>query len=834
MYQYYYSSSMKQLRTYILSVLTLTIVGSIAGYAQTRVFSAQQFLRPSTNKQSVQLASTVNAKAIQYDAESARQMLMNNSASVIKVTDFPISTTETQTVDFMPMNPVMDGATHVYKSTPNGEVEIPIPAMIAYKGRIKGEDNSRVIMVYAGNEMYCSVQRQNGVMSQITPEVNSKTGNHLLSAVTNTGFDFTCYADRIDDYHHTMNANAALYGKGSNKLMGTNLLEIEVALDIDHLFYAKFGNNQDKLMKYVFSIFAMVSMKYEDEVNVTFKIGTVIIRPDAANDPYTQNIKGDISALLGEFQSQWRSKHTSVNRDIAHMLTAPGSTSVGGIAFLDVLCNKNRGYGVSGVQGVYKLPSVGYTWDAMVVTHEIGHNFSAPHTHACVWNPPIDSCVTTATIGDACTSGEPKLNPGSIMSYCHLIQPASRYTFLPQVAAVIRTGAERATSCISAPASAVVRVVYPIGGQDQVFRSDTTITVKWNSAKVNTVNVEYSLDSGATWVTIANGLAATQKSVQWALPDVSSKVARVRVYDVSNQLIGDTTYTSFSIGTASIQVTYPAGGERMGQGISQNLTWNTTLVKSVNVQFSATGAAPWTTLVSSSTGNALTWTVPMVSTNTAKIRVVDASNSELLSESNEFAIGVATLELLSPLGGNTYCVGDTVNVDWKSDFIDNVKIDFSTNNGQTFSISGRIASSTPARTQTLRWIVPNRPTTEGKVRISNLANTDMLDISDAAFIVKVCETTDVSENTLPEFSAALFPNPATNKVCMRVSGANSTRFADCYLVNLRGEKIMLGTALIQNGNSLLEFDVRVVPQGTYIFAVESQGKVLHLPFSISR
>jgi hypothetical protein len=47
----------------------------------------------------------------------------------------------------------------------------------------------------------------------------------------------------------------------------------------------------------------------------------------------------------------------------------------------------------------------------MVLTHELGHNFGAPHTHS--YCPPVDQCATNCTGTTACTT------EGTIMSYCH-------------------------------------------------------------------------------------------------------------------------------------------------------------------------------------------------------------------------------------------------------------------------------------------------------------------------------------------------------------------------------------------------------------------------------
>jgi hypothetical protein len=56
----------------------------------------------------------------------------------------------------------------------------------------------------------------------------------------------------------------------------------------------------------------------------------------------------------------------------------------------------------------------GAYWDILCYTHEIGHNFSSPHTEC--YNPPVDTCTPCDTF--SCTGSVPS-GGGTIMSYCH-------------------------------------------------------------------------------------------------------------------------------------------------------------------------------------------------------------------------------------------------------------------------------------------------------------------------------------------------------------------------------------------------------------------------------
>ncbi|MFL5350804.1 MAG: lamin tail domain-containing protein [Hyalangium sp.] len=91
---------------------------------------------------------------------------------------------------------------------------------------------------------------------------------------------------------------------------------------------------------------------------------------------------------------------------------------------------------------------------------------------------------------------------------------------------------------------------------------------------------------------------------------------------------GDTT-------SASVTVSSPNGGESWAGGSSHSITWTSSGVTNVKVEYTLDGST-WTVITSStaaSTGS-YAWTVPSSATTAAKVRVSDASNSAVTDTSN--------------------------------------------------------------------------------------------------------------------------------------------------------------------------------------------------------
>jgi hypothetical protein len=93
--------------------------------------------------------------------------------------------------------------------------------------------------------------------------------------------------------------------------------------------------------------------------------------------------------------------------------------------------------------------------------------------------------------------------------------------------------------------------------------------------------------------------------------------------------------------------------------------------------------------------------------------------------------GTSSLSVSSPNGGESWLVGSTQNITWStSGTLANVKIEFSTNGGTSYST---IIASAP-NTGSYSWTVPNSASATVKIRISDIAGT-VSDTSDNNFTI---------------------------------------------------------------------------------------------------
>ena len=227
-----------------------------------------------------------------------------------------------------------------------------------------------------------------------------------------------------------------------------------VYIEADYKMYQDHSSNLANVRNFVTGLFNITTTLYSNEfINTSLSELKVWISRDSYDTATNTN------NALNAFGNAMKD---GFNGDLAHLFS--GRSLGGGIAWLDVLCHSNNYYKTAVSTGlttaIAALPT--YSWNANVVTHEMGHNLGSPHTHACVWNgtnTAIDGCGPTYGAGytppityEGTCSGAPiPTGGGTIMSYCHLGAVGINFSrgFGLQPGDLIRSRVSSAT-CLSA------------------------------------------------------------------------------------------------------------------------------------------------------------------------------------------------------------------------------------------------------------------------------------------------------------------------------------------------------------------------------------------------
>ena len=424
----------------------------------------------------------------------------------------------------------------------SGEKELDLRNLtLSYKGRIAGEENSLVTFTFYEGSLVGLIESANEkyVIGALKDKNNNDTQDLIIyqPAKLKDKRNFKCGSDQFgvpDDVLRKMQEINGIH----KDLSTSNFLVAKVAIDVDFATYGVYGNSVPNATAYALAIMASASAVYVKDENI--KLIVSYLRVWTTPDPYTSTSG---STMLNQFRVEWVTNQGGVDRTVAHLISRRNNLDVAGIAYVNVLCNPNFGYGLSAtLTGVInQLPA--YSYDVEVAAHEIGHNFGSPHTHNCGWvGGPIDTCYD---VEGGCYSGPLHPTAGTIMSYCDIVSGGSVIMdFGDQPGALIRNYAESA-SCLT-NSEQPIYAAFPNGGE--TFRTLTSTKIYWGSSLTGNVNLELTTNNGVSWTTIQNNVSAQQREYNWTIPYVGYTIqSKIRVLDSGNPSVGDTSDAAFRI-----------------------------------------------------------------------------------------------------------------------------------------------------------------------------------------------------------------------------------------------------------------------------------------------
>ncbi|MBS1561834.1 MAG: hypothetical protein JSS89_09530 [Bacteroidetes bacterium] len=831
----------------LVVVACLVTVSAIAG-TPSRTVDTRAILTAPMPSKDVRLQAFESYR-FALNVETARQAFADGPTS-LQLKNFPVGTMGAQTLDLVRTRAVVDANSKILVGRKGGMKPITIEPVISYKGTINGDPETMVSLHYTKGDLTGFIQMADGQKLNVGPEYSTlstpQAVPHMVvpeSMLLSKGNQFTCGSeflpsDPATDGRHML--ESAL--KNGEQTQAEYLRELKLALEVNQDLWEKMhkqGKTDEQIMAYFIKVVSCLSQAYEQEVDATFYVTYIQMYTNEFETPYSNNGL-DPGALLAEFSLNWSNNYNDVDRHLAHLFTMQiqqGGLFIGGIAYGGQsgsrLCNKGDqgGYGVSTMFGD-QSPMPGdptranaFTWDIFVIAHEMGHNVGAPHTHNCYWNPPVDTCQIQSDNTDACYTTGKRSRPGTIMSYCHLVNGSTTpLTFGTKVAAKMKQWV--AGSCAQAPVKATVRITAPRGSQSFTVNSD--VEVEWASARVSALTMQYSTDNGGAWTTVKTGINAADRSYMWKVPAMNTTQLLLRLVSDEDATVADTTLATYSV-SLPLSLTAPTGGERIAGGSKYTVRWTkTAAVGNCDLFYSTNGGSSWESITTGVTGASFEWDVPSVVTDNAVVRVRQSTGS-IESVGGTFSIGQPRFSMLIPATGGTVCNNFVNQFRWSGDFIDRIRIQFTTNNGTNWLNATQAVSvdmypgETFALSTSLKAVAAG---TKIQMRILNAANTntplatlDNITVEACSQAVSVQES-EVAENDLRIVSVT--PNPAGAEAMLTLSTARALNVS-VMLVDAAGGSISLvdRTDVSGSGEHLIRLALNNVAAGSYQLVVRA-------------
>jgi len=279
-------------------------------------------------------------------------------------------------------------------------------------------------------------------------------------------------------------------------------------------------------------------------------------------------------------------------------------------------------------------------------------------------------------------------------------------------------------------------VTSPNGGEEWIVGEQQDIT--WNSQDVANVRIGYTTDYGSTWTNIISS-TPSDGSYSWTVPNTPSTLCIVGISDASDSSIYDISDNVFTIsGAPTVTVTSPNGGENWQIGTIEEITWESSNVANVKIDYTTNNGTNWTyILVSTPSDGSHSWTVPNTPSTSCKVRISDASNASINDISNNvFTISsqASSITVTSPIEGDNWIIGSEQVVTWSSNNVTgSLNIWLSIDGGATFLIPiSLITDNDGIDTVT----VPIFPSTNCRIKIESIDNLSVYGLNPGDFIIR--------------------------------------------------------------------------------------------------
>ncbi|OYU55558.1 MAG: hypothetical protein CFE25_11625 [Chitinophagaceae bacterium BSSC1] len=305
---------------------------------------------------------------------------------------------------------------------------------------------------------------------------------------------------------------------------------------------------------------------------------------------------------------------------------------------------------------------------------------------------------------------------------------------------------------VSSNAQRLLEITKP-NTRDSVF-GNTAYTISWKQNNLERVNLYYSIDNGANWMSIASSLAAGSGSYNWIMPTTATNQGLFKVEDAIDTSLNDKSDYPFVIKQKQLKITDPDINTVLYKNTAINISWNSGGVSLVKARIIST--KPNQTLFDSIPANyeSINKIISASLPDSFRVVLYDASDTSLTDTSvllipKKLATGSAdkfhgggfdghtvgsntksTIKLLSPTGGEKISVLFNQTVRWRTENVERVSLDYSIDSGKNWNNAGENLTATA---NIYTWKTPNLPSAKCLVRVRNSMDSSLFAISDSVF-----------------------------------------------------------------------------------------------------
>jgi len=189
------------------------------------------------------------------------------------------------------------------------------------------------------------------------------------------------------------------------------------------------------------------------------------------------------------------------------------------------------------------------------------------------------------------------------------------------------------------------------------------------------------------------------------------------------------------------------------------------------------------------------------------------------------AAPIPMVTVTAPNGGENWVAGTNHNVTWTRVAVAQIKIEYSTDNG---SVWIGVVASVPSIVGSYNWTIPNTPSIQCLVRISDASNPSVNDVSDSTFTIEGGVSVENLNSGIPDKYNLYqsYPNPFNPSTVIEFSLPEEVANVKLSVYNALGEKVaeLVNTSLTA-GKYRYQWNAQDLTTGMYIYELRTDNFV---------
>ena len=351
------------------------------------------------------------------------------------------------------------------------------------------------------------------------------------------------------------------------------------------------------------------------------------------------------------------------------------------------------------------------------------------------------------------------------------------------------------------------------------WNSSVSNEITWDSEFIADVKIELSVDNGSSWTEIVESTSASHRYFNWAASNLTSTDCLIKVSDIANPNVFDVTDVTFTL--CQLDLLSPSGFGFFRVGSPVEITWSSELVGDLTLAYKTSLNGDWVTIAEGipASSNSYTW-FPEEATTWCKVRITETAFPDVFDETANYFI-VFRLDLTSPQGGEVLLNLEQYDITWESEIISNIKIEFSSDNGQNWNT---VTGNAPAGNMVYNWTVPFINSDDCFLRLTTPNLPELYSMNEPAF--SIVAYTGISDHSHNDIGLTISPNPVSNEATVSYSLTEEWKGnLQLEIYNEKGELVFsqdLGK--VDFGNQKTALELHNLPQGIYVIKLLAGNK----------